>query len=150
MDTSPRYSRVVPHPSTNRAQPSLTSEFGRDLVHSRWYGRIRNTLANFRHPCWLMLTFCGVNGQREKSGPCFQSNPSHFRCCRFHCPVPPNPILSLASYFPKVVRNSLECALAIAHVICAKPARWFGELCWSTGVLACCCMKEVQRWGRAC
>lgn len=41
MDTTPDCSRVVPHPSTRPAQCSLTSEFGWDLVHSAWYGRIR-------------------------------------------------------------------------------------------------------------
>ena len=32
-DTTPRCSRVVPHPSTERAQRLLTSEFGWDPVH---------------------------------------------------------------------------------------------------------------------
>lgn len=41
VDTTPDCSRVVPHPSTKPAQCSLTSEFGWDLVHSAWYGRIR-------------------------------------------------------------------------------------------------------------
>ena len=41
-----RSSRAVPHPSTNRALRRLTSEFGRDPVHSTRYGRWRkmNTL----------------------------------------------------------------------------------------------------------
>jgi hypothetical protein len=39
---TPFYSRVVPHPSTRKAQRSLTSEIGRDLVHYTWYGRIRS------------------------------------------------------------------------------------------------------------
>jgi hypothetical protein len=43
MDTTPDCSRVVPHPSTKPAQCSLTSEFGWDLVHSAWYGRIRKS-----------------------------------------------------------------------------------------------------------
>ena len=44
MDTTPRCSRVVPHLSTERAQRMLTSEFGWDLVHYAWYGRIRRHL----------------------------------------------------------------------------------------------------------
>ena len=36
-----RSSRAVPHPSTNRALRRLTSEFGRDPVHSTRYGRWR-------------------------------------------------------------------------------------------------------------
>ena len=36
-----RSSRAVPHPSTNRALRRLTSEFGRDPVHSTRYGRQR-------------------------------------------------------------------------------------------------------------
>ena len=36
-----RSSRAVPHPSTNRALCRLTSEFGRDPVHSTRYGRWR-------------------------------------------------------------------------------------------------------------
>ena len=36
------YSQAVTHPSTNRSRPCLTSVIGRELVHSRWYGR--------RHP----------------------------------------------------------------------------------------------------
>ena len=38
-----RSSRAVPHPSTNRALRRLTSEFGRDPVHSTRYGRWRQT-----------------------------------------------------------------------------------------------------------
>ena len=38
-----RSSRAVPHPSTNRALRRLTSEFGRDPVHSTRYGRQRET-----------------------------------------------------------------------------------------------------------
>ena len=33
------YSQAVTHPSTNTAQPCLTSVVRRELVHSRWYGR---------------------------------------------------------------------------------------------------------------
>ena len=36
-----RSSRAVPHPSTNRALRRLTSEVGRDPVHSTRYGRRR-------------------------------------------------------------------------------------------------------------
>ena len=39
-----RSSRAVPHPSTNRALRRLTSEVGRDPVHSTRYGRQRT--------CW--------------------------------------------------------------------------------------------------
>ena len=39
MLAAPRCSRAVPHPSTERAQRSLTSEFGWDPVHYTWYGR---------------------------------------------------------------------------------------------------------------
>ena len=38
-----RSSRAVPHPSTNRALRRLTSEFGKDPVHSTRYGRWRQT-----------------------------------------------------------------------------------------------------------
>ena len=40
-----RSSQAVPHPSTNRALLRLTSEFGRDLVYSQWYGRQRDIRA---------------------------------------------------------------------------------------------------------
>ena len=43
MDTTPHYSRVVPHPSTKRAHTTLTSEFGWDPVHFGRYGRIHWT-----------------------------------------------------------------------------------------------------------
>ena len=39
-----RSSRAVPHPSTNRALRRLTSEVGRDPVHSTRYGRQRRCL----------------------------------------------------------------------------------------------------------
>ena len=38
-DSTLGYSQAVPHPSTNRALRRLTSEFGRDPVHSTRYGR---------------------------------------------------------------------------------------------------------------
>ncbi len=41
-----RPSRAVPHPSTNRALRRLTSEIGRDPVHSTRYGRQRRHTAN--------------------------------------------------------------------------------------------------------
>ncbi len=48
-----RSSRAVPHPSTNRALRRLTSEFGRDPVHSTRYGRWRQSVGGygaFRRP----------------------------------------------------------------------------------------------------
>ena len=42
-----RSSRAVPHPSTNRALRRLTSEFGRDPVHSTRYGRWRRFNISF-------------------------------------------------------------------------------------------------------
>ena len=39
-----RSSRAVPHPSTNRALRRLTSEVGRDPVHSTRYGRQRSPM----------------------------------------------------------------------------------------------------------
>ena len=45
-----RSSRAVPHPSTNRALRRLTSEFGRDPVHSTRYGRQRH-LQQSTLPC---------------------------------------------------------------------------------------------------
>ena len=43
-DSTLRTSRAVPHPSTNRALRRLTSEVGRDPVHSTRYGRRRRYL----------------------------------------------------------------------------------------------------------
>ena len=40
-DSTRRSSQAVPHPSTNRALRRLTSEVGRDPVHSTRYGRQR-------------------------------------------------------------------------------------------------------------
>ena len=40
-DSTLRASRAVPHPSTDRALRRLTSEVGRDPVHSTRYGRQR-------------------------------------------------------------------------------------------------------------
>ena len=40
-DSTLRSSQAVPHPSTNRALRRLTSEVGRDPVHSTRYGRQR-------------------------------------------------------------------------------------------------------------
>ena len=41
-DSTLRCSQAVPHPSTNRALRRLTSEVGRDPVHSTRYGRRRH------------------------------------------------------------------------------------------------------------
>ena len=40
---STRTSHVVPHRSTTRARGSLTSQIGRDVVLSAWYGRFRTS-----------------------------------------------------------------------------------------------------------
>ena len=42
-DSTLRCSQAVPHPSTDRALRRLTSEVGRDPVHSTRYGRRRST-----------------------------------------------------------------------------------------------------------
>lgn len=49
---STRTSHVVPHRSTTRARGSLTSQIGRDVVLSAWYGRFRqdNTSVLFSSP----------------------------------------------------------------------------------------------------
>ena len=43
-DSTLRSSRAVPHPSTDRALRRLTSEVGRDPVHSTRYGRQRGLM----------------------------------------------------------------------------------------------------------
>ena len=45
-DSTRRSSQAVPHPSTNRALRRLTSEVGRDPVHSTRYGRQREMRQN--------------------------------------------------------------------------------------------------------
>ena len=51
-DSTLRSSRAVPHPSTDRALRRLTSEVGRDPVHSTRYGRQRKTcLQKCCHKC---------------------------------------------------------------------------------------------------
>ena len=47
-----RTSRAVPHPSTNRALRRLTSEVGRDPVHSTRYGRRRYGYATINTRCY--------------------------------------------------------------------------------------------------
>ena len=42
VDSTPHCSRVVPHPSTERAQTALTSVFGWEPVHYGWYCRIQH------------------------------------------------------------------------------------------------------------
>ena len=51
-----RSSRAVPHPSTNRVLRHLTSEVGRDPVHSTRYGRQR---------CWICMADT-MNTRRTK------------------------------------------------------------------------------------
>ena len=48
MDSTPHCSRVVPHPSTERAQTALTSVFGWEPVHYGWYGRIHTLQISIR------------------------------------------------------------------------------------------------------
>ena len=52
-DSTLRSSRAVPHPSTNRALRRLTSEVGRDPVHSTRYGRQRNSYLPLQMPALL-------------------------------------------------------------------------------------------------
>ena len=60
-----RSSRAVPHPSTNRALRRLTSEFGRDPVHSTRYGRQRQFSCLFTSASFsLPLSRC-----RARDGP---------------------------------------------------------------------------------
>ena len=49
-----RSSRAVPHPSTNRALRRLTSEVGRDPVHSTRYGRQQRQLFLSQRPMFMM------------------------------------------------------------------------------------------------
>ena len=60
-DSTLRTSQAVPHPSTNRALCRLTSEVGRDPVHSTRYGRQRTALhASAVYPR------CGRRGSERK------------------------------------------------------------------------------------
>ena len=83
-----RSSRAAPHPSTNRALRRLTSEFGRDPVHSTRYGRWRqiglpkNIPSDFVWPCRKAL--------RGRSRP----NPK-FSCGSHHNPNSPVPAQTL-------------------------------------------------------
>ena len=56
-DSTLRCSRAVPHPSTNRALRRLTSEVGRDPVHSTRYGRRRDLLP--RSMCEMIVSYLG-------------------------------------------------------------------------------------------
>ena len=70
-----RSSRAVPHPSTNRALRRLTSEFGRDPVHSTRYGRWRqNTFWMFSY---LAKNKIGTRVQRIRAG---QQSTQHDFC----------------------------------------------------------------------
>ena len=63
-DSTLRSSRAVPHPSTDRALRRLTSEVGRDPVHSTRYGRQRThcipRVANPGCSSYLALVPCNV------------------------------------------------------------------------------------------
>ena len=50
-----RSSQAVPHPSTNRALCRLTSEVGRDPVHSTWYGRHQTSLISANTSCYAVI-----------------------------------------------------------------------------------------------
>ena len=58
-----RSSRAVPHPSTNRALRRLTSEFGRDPVHSTRYGRWRRIMRSTKKTI-MKLQMCLVYTQQ--------------------------------------------------------------------------------------
>ena len=78
-----RSSRAVPHPSTNRALRRLTSEVGRDPVHSTRYGRQRSrTMLSMQRAvlggpfdrvanCWLDLV-CLLVSKRYANTPVVQ------------------------------------------------------------------------------
>ena len=51
-DSTRRSSQAVPHPSTNRALCRLTSEVGRDPVHSTRYGRQRHPCGAWARTAW--------------------------------------------------------------------------------------------------
>ena len=52
-----RSSRAVPHPSTNRALRRLTSEVGRDPVHSTRYGRQRELRFQARNGASMIVSW---------------------------------------------------------------------------------------------
>ena len=62
------YSQAVTHPSTNRSRPCLTSVIGRELVHSRWYGRRhpsrgKTLMQNLTNSGTRFSDFCCINVQ---------------------------------------------------------------------------------------
>ena len=62
------YSQAVTHPSTNRSRPCLTSVIGRELVHSRWYGRRHPSrgkilMQNLKNSGTRFSDFCCINVQ---------------------------------------------------------------------------------------
>ena len=77
-DSTPRASRAVPHPSTDRALCRLTSEVRRDPVHSTRYGRQRQS-----------VQFCNLRRQRRvvtssKAGPLLALSLSLSRTRTYH------------------------------------------------------------------
>lgn len=60
---STRTSHVVPHRSTTRARGSLTSQIGRDVVLSAWYGRFQPPLASVT---FSSLTQTQITGKKKK------------------------------------------------------------------------------------
>ena len=68
-DSTRRSSQAVPHPSTNRALRRLTSEVGRDPVHSTRYGRQR-----YPHSSWRSTMSMTWNNSEIISNPQCNNN----------------------------------------------------------------------------
>ena len=72
-----RYSQAVTHPSTNLAQPGLTSVIGREPVFSRWYGRRR--LMKVEEYRFYRRTFSQCHRVKDWSGRPFPHWPGEGR-----------------------------------------------------------------------
>ena len=82
MDSTPHCSRVVPHPSTKRAQTALTSVFGWEPVHYGWYGRIHY----MPDSNYSLSGMTPLIPNRKQFQPIVSkgSNPLHFTICCLH------------------------------------------------------------------
>ena len=94
-----RSSRAVPHPRTNRALRRLTSEVGRDPVHSTRYGRQRLPMdmasAQFAGIAFVLALWCGCKAGSTLRSPRAVPHPSTNRAlCRLTSEVRRDPVHS--------------------------------------------------------
>ena len=110
-ENNTRDSNVVPHRSTNRARTCLTSQSGRDVVLSCWYGRSQHTIRLIITYILIVTCWDRTHGYESHKSQVIPLPLSLIKCLHAY-ERHPTPGYSMSSIPKSLEKNKLNTAKA--------------------------------------